>query len=105
MSKKIIAVLEAVMDPEIDSFQPREARDAWELLEIACEENNTTLIGEGKKIANCTIFFSIENDDVADGVVKSLVDMGLNASVRDKKSVLLDRRAERLAEKKQQASN
>ena len=105
MSKKIIEVVEAVVDSEIDSFQPREAREAWELLEIACDESGTKLIGEGKKIANCTIFFSIENDDAADGVVKSLVDMSLSATVRDKKSVLLDRRAERIAEKKQQASN
>jgi len=98
MAKKVIEHQNAV-DETVDTFQNTEAKEAWDLAEIACEEAGTKPLESGRKLSKGNLQFSIEDDEKADDVVTAFVGMELQAHVMSLKTVLLKRRAERIAEK------
>ncbi len=98
MTKPVIEILDE-LDQKIDSFQNTESKDAWSLIILACEENDTVPEDKGRKISNGAIYFSIKDDAKVDAVVASLVSMSMKATRRAMKDVLLDRRAKRLSGK------
>jgi hypothetical protein len=104
MLKQVIQVLDEV-DQKISTFQPTEVNETWNLLTIACEENNTKALKTDRKVSKGSVQFTVEDDAQIDGVVKSLIDMGLKAHKMDMKAVLLQRRAERQADKKKATAN
>jgi len=75
------------------TFQSKEAKDVRELIEITAEEVRAT-IGE-MSIDNGLITFTVENEEQAKLIVPALEAVGLAASVKDRKEMLLERVAQR----------
>lgn len=99
-----IIKLNKAFDKELDTFQSTEVKEVWGLIEIACEEHGTAPKVDGRSVANGSVYFSIENEEVIDGVVKALNEMDLEASIESMKDVLMQRRAARAAEKEDVAA-
>jgi hypothetical protein len=103
MIPRVIKLKNAV-DKELDTFQSTEVKEVWGLIEIACEEHGTAPILDGRSVTNGAVYFSIENEEVIDDVVEALKAMDLDASIETRKAVLMQRRAARVAEKKEAAA-
>jgi hypothetical protein len=86
-TKKITIKVKTDLDKGLESFQSKEAKHELELVTIAVGENNADVVE--KELDKGIILVTVVPDTAGEAVKKSLLDMGYEVEIVDRKAWLL----------------